>query len=98
MFIISQDEKNAVNLDNVLRLYINDSFESVRSKEHGTCNVKFSIIYASLTIAFDDRFNEPIEGGDVMLGKYKTEEIAKDILKDILANSVNSTYIMPKDE
>ena len=104
MFIISQDEKNAVNLDNVLRLFIESSFEDLWDENQGkwikevvSCSL-YAIISVNCGVVNNHiRFIED-ENNKIFLGTYKTEEIAKDILKDILANSVNSTYMMPKED
>ena len=91
MIIVSQDKEKIVNFDNVGNINIEKCYNESLKQEDFTYDI---LVYI-------------ISGGLVRLGKYKTEERAKEVLAEIInmykfnkceaVGQKNTVYKMPED-
>lgn len=86
MIIVSQDKEKVINLDNVCNLFIAKRTEKTKSTDE------------NYTDFYDIQSNE-VDTGIMVLGRYKSKERAKEVLREIII-SINSdlkTYQMSKE-
>jgi len=90
MIIVSQNRKNIINFDNVIRITLVDNNAQKRILDENKLNVLTSF----LENASGQDYSKQLEGfgiyvyfdvdNNIMLGKYATEERAKEILQEIV--------------